>query len=213
MTPIRVTIVEDVLDIRAMLVDVITANPEFELLAGYENGDAFLKSIGEHPHEVVLMDINMPGTNGIDCIRQAKAVHPGMQFLVCTVFEDHGHIFQALCAGATGYILKGTSNEKLFQAIRDIHSGGAPMSAVVARLVVNSFNKGDVLSVPETNRLSEREKEVLDLLSKGHRNKEIAAKLFVSTETVKTHLKNIYEKLQVNSRSAAVSVFSGMKKS
>lgn len=213
MTPIRVTIVEDVLDIRTMLVDVISANPEFELLASYENGDAFLKSIGEHPHEVVLMDINMPGTNGIDCIRQAKAAHPGMQFLVCTVFEDHGHIFQALCAGATGYILKGTSNEKLFQAIRDIHSGGAPMSAVVARLVVNSFNKGDVLSVPETNRLSEREKEVLDLLSKGHRNKEIAAKLFVSTETVKTHLKNIYEKLQVNSRSAAVSVFSGMKKS
>jgi DNA-binding NarL/FixJ family response regulator len=124
--------------------------------------------------------------------------------LICTVFEDHQHIYEALCAGATGYILKSTTSTKLFDAIHEIHSGGSPMSAMVARLVVSSFNAREQQNRIELQKLSMREREVLELLAQGFRNKEIAGNLFVSQETIKSHLKNIYEKLQVNSRNKAI---------
>jgi DNA-binding NarL/FixJ family response regulator len=205
MKNISVIIVEDRKEIREELSEMIRSQPhEFFLLHSFENGDVFMENIKDYHPDVVLMDINMPGTNGIECIALTKRVRPEIQFLICTVFEDHQHIYEALCAGATGYILKSTTSTKLFDAIHEIHSGGSPMSAMVARLVVSSFNAREQQNRIELQKLSMREREVLELLAQGFRNKEIAGNLFVSQETIKSHLKNIYEKLQVNSRNKAI---------
>jgi DNA-binding NarL/FixJ family response regulator len=205
MDKINIIIVEDRKEIREELADMIRSQPhEFTLLHSFENGDIFMENIKDYKTDVVLMDINMPGTNGIECIAHIKRIRPEIQFLICTVFEDHQHIYEALCAGATGYILKSTTSTKLFDAIHEIYQGGSPMSAMVARLVVSSFNAREQQNRIELQKLSTREREVLELLAQGFRNKEIAGKLFVSQETIKSHLKNIYEKLQVNSRNKAI---------
>jgi DNA-binding NarL/FixJ family response regulator len=205
MNKINIIIVEDRKEIREELADMIRSQShEFTLLHSFENGDLFMENIKDYRPDVVLMDINMPGTNGIECIAQTKRIRSEIQFLICTVFEDHQHIYEALCAGATGYILKSTTSTKLFDAIHEIYQGGSPMSAMVARLVVSSFNAREQQNRMELQKLSTREREVLELLAQGFRNKEIAGKLFVSQETIKSHLKNIYEKLQVNSRNKAI---------
>lgn len=164
----------------------------------FHDAEEALKDLELRQPEIVIMDINLPGMDGIACTHRIKERWPAIQVLICTVHEDDEKIFDALRAGATGYLLKRTSIDEIIEAIRQVLAGGSPMSPAIARRVVNSFvppklNKG-------VNALSEREQEVLDLLVTGLRVKEIADKLFVSANTVRTHIRHIYEKLQVQSR-------------
>ncbi len=204
MNKTKIIIVEDKKGIRDELSEIIRLHSEMVLLHAFENGDTYLKNMNDYTPHVVLMDINMPGTNGIDCIKQAKVIKPEIQYLICTVYEDHQHIFEALCAGATGYILKSSDAQKIYSAIAEIKEGGSPMSALVARLVVNSFNEKEQKMKEVLQKLTLREREILELLSKGFRNKDVADNLFISIETVKSHIKKIYDKLQVNKRHDAI---------
>jgi DNA-binding NarL/FixJ family response regulator len=208
---IKVCVVEDNKDIREELLNCLQEFDELEVIGAFDSGDAFIKTFDSIEPDVVLMDINMPGTNGIQCIKKLKPIKSSVQYLVCTVFEDHNHIYEALAAGANGYILKGSDVEKLYAAIREISSGGIPMSAAVARLVVGAFQKVERKSVAGNFQLTVREQEVLELMSKGYRNKEIANELIVSIDTVKSHVKNIYEKLQVNTRYEAIDLLKNQR--
>ena len=145
----------------------------------------------------------MPGKNGIECVRAAKVTKPEVQFLMLTIFENPAYIFEALCAGATGYLLKSTPPEELLDAVRDIHKGGSPMNSTIARMVVNSFQKETQQRIND-EQLSDREKQVLDGLAAGLQYKEIADKFGLSTETVRVHVRRIYSKLQVSGRMEAV---------
>jgi len=155
---------------------------------------------------VVLMDINLPGMNGVECVRQLKPLVPETQVLMLTVYEDTDNIFSALAAGATGYLLKRTTQAELLEAIREVHKGGSPMTTHIARKVVQSLQKTAGTAQP-TEVLSPREQEVLDCLAKGFLYKEIAEKLGISYETVHTYIRRIYEKLQVRTRTQAVAKF------
>ncbi len=203
MKKIRVILVEDDKDIREMTAGILAAEPDIELVRSFSNGDNFLKAWDQLECDVVLMDINMPGKNGIDCIAIAKPQKPAVQFMVCTVFENPGYIFQALCNGATGYMLKNNTGDRLISAIHEIVQGGSPMSSSIARLVVDSFSAKQSAAI-HNDLLTTREKEVLDLLAQGLMYKEIAAKKNIGVETVRKHVYNIYEKLQVNSRTEAI---------
>lgn len=203
MKKIRVILVEDDKDIREMTAGILAAEPDIELVRSFSNGDNFLKAWDQLECDVVLMDINMPGKNGIDCIAIAKPQKPAVQFMVCTVFENPGYIFQALCNGATGYMLKNNTGDRLISAIHEIVQGGSPMSSSIARLVVDSFSAKQSTAI-HNDLLTTREKEVLDLLAQGLMYKEIAAKKNIGVETVRKHVYNIYEKLQVNSRTEAI---------
>jgi DNA-binding NarL/FixJ family response regulator len=200
---ITLAIVEDEPVIRASLEDLLTGHDTIDLIHVCNDGETAVKLIGEQPVDVVLSDINLPGISGIEIIARLKARHPHIQFVVLSVYEDAEHIFKALRAGATGYIIKGQPFEQVASAIHEVHAGGSPMSSGIARKVVSAFS---ALPQPaeEVEQLSRREHEILDLLAKGFRYKEIADKLFVSTETVRTHIHNIYVKLQVNSRHEAL---------
>jgi DNA-binding NarL/FixJ family response regulator len=159
---------------------------------------------------VVLMDIHLQGSalNGIEAVAKLKPLMPDTQFMMCTVYEDTDHIFRALKAGATGYLLKNTPSAQLLEAIRDLHQGGSPMSGGIARKVIEAFAK--LAQVPQpAAALTAREQEILGLLAKGFRYKEVAAQLFVSIDTVRTHVRNIYEKLQVSSKVEAINKFFG----
>ena len=158
---------------------------------------------------MVLMDINLPGRNGIECVRRLKPQLPDTQFVMLTVYGDAEHVFEALTAGATGYLLKRTNRAALLAALRDVHAGGSPMSSIVARQVVQFFQRTCV-SVPDADRLSDREHEILQLLARGRQNKEIVNELGISPSTVATHIRRIYEKLQVHSRAEAVGKFATM---
>ena len=149
------------------------------------------------------MDIHLPGKDGIACVSELKPIHNSIQFMMCTSFEDSDLVFKALKAGASGYITKTTQPSKILDAIVDVFNGGSPMSSNIARKVVESFRNLNSQNT-EIRKLTELEKEILNLLSKGLRYKEIADVLFLSTETVRTHIRNIYEKLQVNSRTDAL---------
>ena len=153
------------------------------------------------------MDINLPGLNGVECVRQLKPQCPETQFIMLTVYEDTDNIFNALAAGATGYLLKRSSRQELLQAIRDVVDGGSPMTTHIARKVVQSFQRPLPRPTEATAELSPREREVLDLLAQGFLYKEIAERLGVSYETVHTHIRRIYEKLQVRTRTEAVAKF------
>ena len=168
--------------------------------------DAFKKLPGQKP-DVVLTDINLPGANGIQCVRRLKAALPTAQFLMLTVYEDSDHIFEALAAGASGYLLKRTPRDELLAAIKQVHEGGAPMTSYIARKVVQAFQRQQS-EKPEVNDLSPREWEVLELLSRGYSYKEISSALAISIPTVNTHLHRTYEKLHVRSRGEAVAKFS-----
>jgi DNA-binding NarL/FixJ family response regulator len=152
------------------------------------------------------MDINLPGMNGVECVRQLKRLLPEVQVIMLTVYEDTENIFNALTAGAMGYLLKRTSRDELLEAIREVHRGGSPMTTHIARKVVSSFQR-TAASAAATENLSQREQEVLDLLSQGLIYKEIAEKLGISYETVHTYIRRIYEKLQVRTRTEAVAKF------
>lgn len=202
--PIKVAIAEDIDDIRDGLRLIINNTDGFECGCVCKNGQEALEKIQDYQPDVVLMDINMPGINGVEAVRQLKPKMPSTQFMMCTVYEEDEHVFESLKAGATGYILKKTQPARLIEAILDIHNGGSPMSSTIARKVLTSFNANKVTQ--PVDALSQREKDVLNMLGRGMQYKTIAAALSLSPETVRTHIRNIYEKLQVHTREEALRV-------
>jgi DNA-binding NarL/FixJ family response regulator len=204
---IRVAVIEDQLQTRQMFMSLIGAKDDvFVCAALFESAEAAIAGIPDLDIDVVLVDIHLPGgMSGIDCVRLLKASVPQAEYLMCTSLEDSESIFKALQAGATGYITKSTPQDKILEAISDVHNGGSPMSSQVARKVLGHFHNAETVKKnTEIEKLSIREQEILDYLSKGYRYKEIATMLFVSIETVRKHIHNIYEKLQVNSRTDAL---------
>jgi DNA-binding NarL/FixJ family response regulator len=205
---IKVAIVEDDAEIRQSLEAIIDSSDDMNCIAAFPNAEEFIDSFKYINADVVLMDINLPGKDGIKTVSLMKPLKPQVQYLMCTSYEEPEKTFESLCAGATGYLLKNCSFEKLFQSVKEIYNGGSPMSPQIARLVVTSFNQKQKLS-EEIEMLTEREKEILQYLAKGFQYKEIAAKLFLSLETIRTYVRHIYEKLQVHTRTEALNkVFS-----
>jgi RNA polymerase sigma factor (sigma-70 family) len=204
--PIAVSIVEDNDKLRGTLARVINRADGFRCVSDYANAEDALKDLPQARPEVVLMDINLPGMNGVECVRQLKQLLPQTQVMMLTVYEDTENIFNALTAGASGYMLKRTSTKELLEAIQEVQRGGSPMTMHIARKVVLSFQK-TAATAQATENLSEREQQVLDLLSQGLMYKEIADKLAISYETVHTYIRRIYEKLQVRTRTEAVAKF------
>jgi DNA-binding NarL/FixJ family response regulator len=204
--PITISIVEDNDKLRSTLVRVLNRAADFRCVSDYGNAEDALKDMPRIQPEVVLMDINLPGMNGVECVRQLKHLLPKVQVMMLTVYEDTENIFNALAAGATGYMLKRTPQKELLEAIHEVHRGGSPMTTHIARKVVLSFQQ-TAASALATESLSTREQEVLDLLSRGLMYKEIADKLQISYETVHTYIRRIYEKLQVRTRTEAVAKF------
>jgi DNA-binding NarL/FixJ family response regulator len=206
--PITVSIVEDNEQVRNTLARLINRAEGFQCVSVHANAEAALEALPRERPEVVLMDINLPGLNGVECVRRLKGLAPKIQVLMLTVYEDTENIFNALAAGATGYLLKRTSKDELLAAIKDVHAGGSPMTTHIARKVVQSFQRTATSPQPAED-LSPREQEVLDCLAKGFLYKEIAEKLGISYETVHTYIRRIYEKLQVRTRTEAVAKFLG----
>lgn len=201
--PISVVIVEDDEDVRLLLRDWIREAEGFACLNHFASAETALARIARQPPDVAFVDINLPGINGIECVRRLKPMLPRTQFVMLTVYEDANHLFDALAAGATGYLLKRTPREGLLAALREVHGGGSPMSSNIARMVVQSLQ-----SVAPRDRategLSPRENEVLALLACGYLYKEVADAIGISLPTVKTYIRRICEKLHVHSRAQAV---------
>lgn len=198
---IKVALVDDNHDLREGLQIVIKEHKdEFECIGSFADAESAAKKIPEIKPDVVLMDINLPGMSGIDCLKQLKLKMPELDVIMLTVFADDETVFDSLCAGACGYITKNTSPEKILDAIRDVRDGGAPMSGRIARMVVTSFNAPQSPSA----QLTDREREVLDQLCKGKSYKMVADALNITHDTVRHHIKNIYKKLEVHSVSEAI---------
>ena len=204
--PITVSIVEDQDQLRNTLARVLNRADGFECVSTYGSAEAALEELPQKKPNVVLMDINLPGMNGVECVRKLKQVAPQIQIVMLTVYEDTENIFNALAAGASGYLLKRTTSAELLESLREVHRGGSPLTAHIARKVVQSFQR-PTSATETTEDLSPREKEVLDCLSQGFLYKEIAEKLGISYETVHTYIRRIYEKLQVRTRTEAVAKF------
>lgn len=200
---IKVAIVDDDEDIRASLAALIRRAQNFKLAGDYANAETAIKEIPRNPPNVVLMDINLPGMKGYECVRQLKAARPDIQFLMLTVYEDSDSLFNSLKAGASGYLLKRTASAKLLEAIRDVHSGGSPMTPQLARRVVQFFAKPADGSSPLAT-LTPGEREFLDQLANGYAYKEIAGRMEISIDTVRSYVRTVYEKLHVHSRTEAV---------
>jgi DNA-binding NarL/FixJ family response regulator len=200
-TPVRVVIYEDNNALRETMKMIIDYTPGYTCTGAYANCLSLLKDIDSSNPQVILMDIDMPGMNGIEAVEVVKSNHPGIAVIMQTVFDDNNNIFNAICAGADGYLLKNTPPARLISGIEEVMSGGAPMSASVARKVLESQRN---INLKQESTLSEREKQLLKLLVDGYSYKLVADKLFISVGTVQTHIKHIYEKLQVNSKAGAV---------
>ena len=203
---IAVAIVEDDVPAREILAGWIRHADGFRLAGEYDDAETAITRLPLEKPSVVLFDINLPGMNGIECVRKLKPKLPDTQFVMVTVYEDANHIFAALAAGASGYLLKRSAETELLDAITQVHQGGSPMSSLVARKVVQFFNHIDD-AAPELQRLSPREKEILELLSRGAAYKEIGNRLSLSIHTVRMHIRGIYGKLQVHSRGEAVAKY------
>ena len=198
---IRVALVEDDEIIRKTLIELLEETEGFRCIGAYQNAEDALEDIPRKSPQIVLMDINLPGIDGIECTHRLKTKIPDLLIVMLTVYEDAGKIFQSLQAGAVGYLLKLSKPEEILAALKEVAAGGSPMSPQIARKVVQSFHQ-------ERNGISEeltpREEQVLSLLSKGYLYKEIASELSISNDTVHNHIRKIYEKLQVHSRTEAV---------
>jgi len=201
---IPVSIVEDDAAARRILAGWIQRAEGFRCLSDFGTAESALLQLPREPAEVVLMDINLPGMSGIECVRQLKPLLPKTQFVMLTVYEDADHIYNALTAGASGYLLKQTPRSELLAALRDVHAGGSPMTSNIARKVVQSFQLAKASAAED---LSPREREVLELLARGYLYKEIADTLGISVPTVNTYIRRIYEKLHVRSRGQAVAKY------
>lgn len=204
--PIKVAIVEDNEKIREGLAVLIGGSPSFTCVATYANAEDALTYLPGKKPDVVLMDIGLPKMSGIECLEELRELAPEIQVMMLTVYEDDDRIFKSLVAGASGYILKNTLPAELFEAIKEIHEGGSPMSNLITRKVVRTFQQMGKSS-KELENLSERETEILSYVAKGYHDKEVAEKFFLSVETVRKHLRNIYQKLHVRSRTEAVLKF------
>ena len=202
---ITVAIVEDDAGIRDALIRILGRSRDFRCLGCYPSAEEALHELPTVKPDVVLMDINLPGMSGVECVRKLKAQAFSAHIVMLTVYEDSEQIFESLAAGATGYLLKRTPPAELLEAIRDVHSGGAPMSSQIARKVVQSFRGAAPAS--QATDLSPREQEILGWLAQGFLIKEIADRLGIGFDTVRTHIRRIYEKLQVHSRAQAVAKF------
>ena len=200
---IRVSIVDDCTELRESISTFLNGAPGCQCVGAYENAEAALQHLPNDAPEVVLMDINLPGMCGIECVSRLKAALPNTQVLMLTVYEDAESIFNALAAGASGYLLKRMEPAKLIEAIDEVISGGSPMSASIARKVVHSFQQ-PLAQENKHARLSPRERDVLDLLARGRAYKQIADELGISIDTIRTYIRRIYEKLQVRTRTEAV---------
>jgi DNA-binding NarL/FixJ family response regulator len=210
--PITVAIIEDTADLRQMLIEAIQRSPNLKFVGSFPDGEKALHELPALAPNVVIMDIQLPGMNGIDCTRRLKQIIPGVQVLVFTVFGDSDLVFRALAAGASGYLLKRVARRQIAEAVEQVWEGGAPMSGEIARKVVESFRPAAPSPAgrsPEAREehLTAREEEVLRLLAKGYVTKEIAEMLSISFDTVRFHLKNIYLKLHVRSRLEALAKY------
>ncbi len=204
---IAVAIVEDDVPAREILAGWIRSADGFRVVGEYDDAETAIARLPHEKPSVVLFDINLPGMNGIECVRKLKPRLPETQFVMVTVYEDANHIFNALSAGASGYLLKQTRRNELLDALKDVHAGGSPMSSQIARKVVQNFYRNETQTNGETVELSPREREVLELLARGYLYKEIAEMLKISVQTVNTYIRRIYEKLHVRSRAQAVAKY------
>jgi DNA-binding NarL/FixJ family response regulator len=203
---IKVGIVEDDDQVRENLATLIGAAEGFECVGTFASGEEALEGMPRRLPDVILMDVNLPGMSGVECVRLLKAQFPHLQVVILTVYDDSDRIFQALQMGASGYLLKRSPSDEILRAVADVHRGGAPMSSYIARKVVQSFQRQGPSDKPSEN-LSKRENDVLDYVSRGYANKEIAEALGLSLETVRGYLKTIYSKLHVRSRTEAAMKF------
>jgi len=204
--PIRVSIVEDNARFRGGLQKLIESSPDFQCASAHASGESAVAELPAAQPQVVLMDINLPEMNGVECVRRLKPLLPATQIMMLTVYENTELIFQALSAGATGYLLKQTPRGELLASIKDVHAGGSPMTSHIARKVVQSFRHATPMET-DTTRLSPREQQVLEYLAKGFLYKEISSALNISYDTVHNHIRHIYEKLHVRSRTQAVTKY------
>ena len=200
---ISIAIVEDLDVVRNGLKDFISLSTDFLVVGAFKTGEEALEHLPEIKPDIVIMDINLPGMNGIECIRRVKDKSPGTQFMMFTVYENDEKVFEALKAGASGYLLKNTGLLHIAESVKELHEGGSPMSANIARKMVNLFRDNDKKN-PFLDLLSNREKEILQLLAKGLLYKEIAEQLGITTGTVRIHIHKIYEKLHVQNRTEAI---------
>jgi DNA-binding NarL/FixJ family response regulator len=201
--PIRVALVEDDEILLEAFRNAVQDDPALALSGQFNSAESFLESTMEPLPDVVIMDINLPGISGVEAVRMAKARHSSMQFLMCTVQDDDDNLFQAIMSGATGYLLKDAEPLRVVAAVKELHAGGSPMSAGIARRVLRMLaqQRGPA---PEIAQLTDRERQVLEELAQGYRYKEIADHLDVSMDTVRTHIRNLYHKLHVSSRTDAL---------
>ena len=200
---IQIVIVEDDKEILESLLQILKHEKEFSILKSFTDAETFIAEFLGLNVDVVLMDIGLPKKNGIQAIAELKPKKPAVQFIMCTIYDDEEKIFDALCVGATGYLLKNTSLSEISEAIKIVHKGGSMMSAAIARKVVQSFQTRKTQSIDIQN-LNSRQWEILNLLDQGFRYKEIADKMSLSFETIRTYCRNIYEILQVHSRTDAL---------
>ena len=207
-TPIKICIVEDNADMREGVAQLLNQAPGLRCLSTYASAEAAVRDLPSQKPDVALVDINLPGMNGIECVAKLKAQLPQLQVLMLTRYEQSDVIFDSIRAGASGYLLKHIPADELIRAVEQVHSGGAPMTMQIARKVINHFQQIPK-SAPDVEKLTPREQEVLTLLSKGYLYKEIASHLGISINTLRNHLRTIYDKLHVHSRTEATVKYLG----
>jgi len=201
--PIKVSIVDDDDGIRSSLASLIRRAPTLKLMGDYADAETALRELPRKEPDVVLMDINLPGMNGVECVRQLKSALPKLQVLMLTVYEDSDSLFKSFRAGASGYLLKRTASARLLEAIKDVHEGGSPMTPQLARRVVQFFS-APLQEDSSFSRLTPGEREFLDQLANGYTYKEIADRMKITIDTVRSYVRTVYEKLHVHSRTEAV---------
>jgi DNA-binding NarL/FixJ family response regulator len=204
---ITISIVEDQREMRESLAEYLGNAPELRCVGAHATGEEGVRNIPKENPDVALIDINLPGMNGIQCVARLRKLLPRIQVLMLTTYDDGDLIFDSLRAGANGYLLKNMTQEEMVQAVRQVHAGGAPMSLQIARKVINHFHVAKPAS--ELEHLTSRELEILRLLAKGHMYKEIADQLAISMSTVRTHVSAVYDKLHVHSRTEAAMKLAG----
>jgi DNA-binding NarL/FixJ family response regulator len=200
--PIKVSIVEDLAEVRKGLAELISSDQELQMMENFDNAELAIEKLPLLEPDIVIMDINLPGMSGVDCIKHLKEKCPGMQFLMFTVYENDEKVLEALQAGATGYLLKRTKPQRILESIKELSQGGSPMSSNIARKLLNIFLHEKKITKKEI--LTDRENEVLQLLADGLLYKEIAERLNIVHGTVRQHIHNIYEKLHVQNRTEAI---------